>query len=88
MRRSLWMLAIALGLIAAWSIGRLQAQGDKVTFDDPNHASLHCIRVAAERVFPPRRFGETQTPARLVRTRNSSPDGMLAGTPTPPMYGS
>jgi hypothetical protein len=28
MRRSLWMLAIALGLIAAWSIGRLQAQGD------------------------------------------------------------
>jgi hypothetical protein len=40
MRRSLWMLAIALGLIAAWSIGRLQAQGDKVTFADPNHATF------------------------------------------------
>jgi hypothetical protein len=37
MRRSLWMLAIALGLIAVWSIGRLQAQGDNVTFADPNH---------------------------------------------------
>ena len=40
MRRSLWMLAIALGLIAAWSIGRLQAQGDKATFADPNHATF------------------------------------------------
>ena len=40
MRRSLWMLAIALGLIVAWSTGRLQAQGDKVTFADPNHASF------------------------------------------------
>ena len=40
MRQSLWMLAIALGLIAAWSIGRLQAQGDKVTFADPNHATF------------------------------------------------
>ena len=40
MPRSLWMLAIALGLIAACSIGRLQAQGDKVTFADPNHATF------------------------------------------------
>jgi len=40
MRRSLWMSAIALGLIATWSIGRLQAQGDKVTFADPNHANF------------------------------------------------
>ena len=40
MRRSLWMLAVALGLIVAWSTGRLQAQGDKVTFADPNHASF------------------------------------------------
>ena len=40
MRRSLWMLAIALGLIVAWSLGRLQAQGDKVTFADPNHVSF------------------------------------------------
>src|SRR5579864_8818211 len=39
MRRSSWMLAIALGLIAAWSIGRLQAQGDKVTFADPDRKS-------------------------------------------------
>ena len=37
MQRSLWMLAMALALIAAWSIGRVQAQGDKVTFADPNH---------------------------------------------------
>jgi hypothetical protein len=40
MRRSLWMVAIALGLMAAWSIGRLQAQGDKVTFSDPNRATF------------------------------------------------
>jgi hypothetical protein len=29
-----------LGLIATWSIGRLQAQGDKATFGGPNHAIL------------------------------------------------
>src|ERR1700693_1849756 len=40
MRRSLWMLAVALGIIAVWSIGRLQAQGDKVTIADPNHATF------------------------------------------------
>ena len=40
MRRPVWMVAIALGVIAAWSIGRLQAQGDKVTFSDPNHATF------------------------------------------------
>src|SRR5215471_15483367 len=43
MRRSLWMLAIALGLIAAWSIGRVQAQGDKVTFADPNRATFAAL---------------------------------------------
>ena len=40
MRRSLWMLAVALGVIVAWSTGRLQAQGDKVTFAHPNHANF------------------------------------------------
>jgi len=45
-------------------------------------------RAPAEHVFRPRRFGEIQARAQLARTRNSSPDGMLAGTPTPPMYGS
>jgi hypothetical protein len=40
MRRPLWMVAIALGLIAAGSIGRLQAQGDKITFADTNHAAF------------------------------------------------
>ena len=40
MRRPVWMVAVALGLVAAWSIGRLQAQGDKVTFADPNHATF------------------------------------------------
>ena len=40
MRRSLWTLAIALVLIGAWSIGRVQAQGDKATFADPNHATF------------------------------------------------
>jgi quercetin dioxygenase-like cupin family protein len=40
MRRSLWMLGITLALIAAWSIGRLQAQGDKVIFDTPGHAKF------------------------------------------------
>ncbi len=40
MRRSLWTLAIVLGLVAAWSIGRVQAQGDKATFADPNHATF------------------------------------------------
>src|ERR1700722_3114273 len=48
---------------------------------------LNC-RMPTEQVFPPRRCGETQIPARLARTRNSCPDGMLAGTPILPMYGS
>ena len=34
MRRSLWMVGVALAVIAAWSVGRLQgqAQGDKVIY--------------------------------------------------------
>jgi len=34
MRRSRWTVGVALGMIAAWSIGRLQgqAQSDKVIF--------------------------------------------------------
>jgi quercetin dioxygenase-like cupin family protein len=40
MRRSVWMLAVAVCLIAAWSIGGLQAQGHKATFADPSHATF------------------------------------------------
>lgn len=47
MRRSLWMVAVALGLVAAWSIGRVQAQGDKVIFSDPNHATFAAMPGAA-----------------------------------------
>ncbi len=42
MRRSLLTLGIALGMIAAWSIGRLQGQAgnDKVIFLSANHATF------------------------------------------------
>ncbi len=40
MRRSLWTVGITLGLIAAWSIGRLQAQGDRLIFVSASHASF------------------------------------------------
>jgi len=43
MHRSLWTVAIALGLIAAWSVGRVQAQGDQVTFSDPNRATFTAL---------------------------------------------
>jgi quercetin dioxygenase-like cupin family protein len=42
MRRSMLTAAVVLGLIAAWSVGRLQGQGqgDKVIFADPSKATF------------------------------------------------
>ena len=40
MRRSIWTLAIALSLFAAWAVGRLQAQGEKSSFADPDHTTF------------------------------------------------
>ena len=42
MRRSFWTVAVVLGLIAAWSVGRVQGQGqgDKVIFVAPSHATF------------------------------------------------
>ena len=42
MRRSLLTVGVALGIIAAWSIGRLQgqAQSDKVIFVSASHANF------------------------------------------------
>jgi quercetin dioxygenase-like cupin family protein len=42
MRRSLLTVGVALGIIAAWSIGRLQGQAEsgKVIFADPSHAKF------------------------------------------------
>ena len=88
MRRSLWMLAIAVGFIVAWSIGRIQAQGDKVIFADPNHASFTEMPDAGRAGVSSATLWGTQVPARLALTRNSCPDGMLAGTRILPMYGS
>ena len=41
MRRSLLMVAVVVGMVGAWSIGRLQgqAQGDKVIFVDSSKAN-------------------------------------------------
>lgn len=47
MRRSLWAVAVTLGLIAAWSLGRLQGQaGDKVIFTSPTKASFSAMQSA------------------------------------------
>jgi hypothetical protein len=42
MRRSLLTVGVALGMIVAWSIGRLQGQAgnDKVIFASANHANF------------------------------------------------
>lgn len=42
MRRSLLTVAVLVGMVGAWSIGRLQgqAQGDKVVFVSASHASF------------------------------------------------
>jgi quercetin dioxygenase-like cupin family protein len=42
MRRSLWGVAVALGLIGAWSIGRIQGQADagKVIYASSSHATF------------------------------------------------
>jgi quercetin dioxygenase-like cupin family protein len=39
MRRSLLTVGIVVAMVAAWSIGRLQAQGDKVIFVDSSKAN-------------------------------------------------
>ena len=46
MRRSIWTVAVILGLIAAWSVGRLQgqAQSDKVIFSDPSKANFTAMQ--------------------------------------------
>lgn len=88
MRRPVWMVAIALGVIAAWSIGRLQAQGDKVTFSNPNHATFTEMPNAGRTGVSSATLWGDPTAAPLAPTPNSSLDGMLGGTPTPPMCGS
>jgi quercetin dioxygenase-like cupin family protein len=46
MKRSLLMVAVVVGIIAAWSIGRLQgqAQGDKVIFVSSSHANYDAMQ--------------------------------------------
>jgi quercetin dioxygenase-like cupin family protein len=46
MKRSLLMVAVVVGIIAAWSIGRLQgqAQGDKVIFVSSSHANFTAMQ--------------------------------------------
>ncbi len=39
MRRSLWMLAVAVGMIVAWSVGRVQGEG-KVIFTSAEKADF------------------------------------------------
>ena len=46
MKRSLLMVAVVVGMIAAWSVGRLQgqAQGDKVIFVSSSHANYTAMQ--------------------------------------------
>jgi len=44
MRRSLWMVGVVVAMVAAWSIGRLQAQGDKVIFVDSSSAQYSAMQ--------------------------------------------
>ena len=46
MKRSLLMVAVVVGMIAAWSIGRLQGQtqGDKIIFVSSSHATYTAMQ--------------------------------------------
>ena len=44
MKRSMLMVAVAVAIITAWSIGRLQAQGDKIIFVSSSHATFTAMQ--------------------------------------------
>ncbi len=70
-RRSVISLGIALGLIAAWSIGRLhgQAQGDKIIFASSSHANFSAMQGSKGGVSTAPLWGDASTGAHATFTK-------------------
>jgi len=73
MRRSLLTVGIALGIIAAWSIGRVQgqAQSDKVNFASASHANFSEVQGSKGGVFTAPIWGDDSAGAHGTFTKFS-----------------
>jgi len=71
MRRSIFTVAVVLGLIAAWSVGRLQgqAQADKVIFVSASHANFSEMPGAAKGVTTAAIWGDASAGAHGTFTK-------------------
>jgi quercetin dioxygenase-like cupin family protein len=71
MRRLLLTAGIALGMVAAWSIGRVQAkaQGDKVIFLAASHADFTAMQGAKEGVSTAPIWGDASAGAHATFTK-------------------
>ena len=88
MKRSHKTVIVAVVIFAAWSIGRLQAQGEagNVVFVSANHAKFSDLPDGKGQVsMAP--FGATQTPAHTRHLLNLCRDTTRACTPTRTMSG-
>jgi quercetin dioxygenase-like cupin family protein len=71
MKRSLKMLFVAVVIIAAWSVGRLQAQGDanRVVFVSANHAKFSDLPDGKGQVSMAPIWGDANTGAHATFTK-------------------
>jgi len=71
MRRSIFTVAVVLGLIAAWSVGRLQgqAQADKVIFISASHANFSEMPGATQGVSAAALWGDASSGAHGTFTK-------------------
>lgn len=71
MRRSIFTVAVVLGLIAAWSAGRLQgqAQADKVIFISASHANFSEMPGGAKGVSAAALWGDASSGAHGTFTK-------------------
>ncbi len=69
MRRSLLTVGIVVAMVAAWSIGRLQAQGDKVIFVDSSKANYTAMQASNTSVTTTALWGDANAGAHGTFTK-------------------
>ncbi|HKF06503.1 MAG TPA: cupin domain-containing protein [Candidatus Sulfotelmatobacter sp.] len=69
MRRSLLTVGIVIAMVAAWSIGRLQAQGDKVIYVSSSHATYSPMQASNPSVTTSALWGDSNAGAHGTFTK-------------------
>src|SRR5215471_5283903 len=69
MRRSLLTVGIVVAMVAAWSIGRLQAQGDKVIYVSSSHATYSPMQASNPSVTTSALWGDSNAGAHGTFTK-------------------